>query len=87
MYPSCSKRVHDLTHRRDKVSPGLLVLVGVVAEDLVSDKDESDSCLWVVRKDVGVDPIVCGGLVGAYCNYLVVRDHDCDVKIGLREER
>ena len=86
MNASCSKRVHDLTHGRDKVRPYLLVLVGVVAENFVSDKDESDSCLWVVRKNVGVDPVVCGRLVGTDGNDLVVRDHDCDVEIGLREE-
>ena len=86
MNPSRSKRSNDFTHGRDKTRPGLLVLIGVVAENLVADEDESDSCLWVVSKDVGVDPVVCGGLIGADGNDLVVRDHDCDVKIGLRED-
>ena len=78
-----SERVHYFSHCRYDIGGYVPILDG---EDFVSNKDKSYLRLWVVREDIGFDPIVSCSLVGAEGSDLVVWHRYGDVEIGLREE-
>lgn len=79
----CSERIHDFSHRRYDIRRDIRVLN---RQDFVSDEDKADLGLWIVREDIGFDPIFSYGLVRAERCDLVVRYGYGDVEIGLREE-
>lgn len=54
------ERLLDSAHGRYEIVPELLV--GVIGEDFVADKEVSDSGFVVEGEEIGADPFVGGGL-------------------------